>query len=77
MASWVSSWASNCCTLRYSVPDGARKRYKIGDRELDTRRFRFDYLFIFLALLEHLFFRIDVSSLRWLSCLCVLKPFMQ
>jgi len=35
-----------------------------GDRWLDARRFRFDYLFKFLVLLGHLFFRIDVSSLR-------------
>jgi uncharacterized membrane protein len=43
-----------------------------GERETDTRRFRFDYLFIFLVLLELLFFWIDVSSLRSFSRLCVL-----
>ena len=41
------------------------KRYKIGDKVLDARRFRFDYLFIILELLEHLFSRIDNSSLRY------------
>ncbi len=52
--------------------EGVRKREKIGDRGADTHRFRFDYLFSFLVLLEHLFLRIDISSLRWLACLCVL-----
>src|SRR6266849_9003438 len=33
----------------------------------------FDYSFIFLALIEQLFFRIGISSRGWLSCLCVLK----
>jgi hypothetical protein len=32
------------------------------DRWFDARRFRFDYLFIFLVLLEPLLFRIDISS---------------
>jgi len=35
-----SSSARRCCTLRYSFPDGVRKRYKIGDRVAETRRFR-------------------------------------
>src|SRR5713101_4741851 len=43
----------------------------------DARRFRFDYLFIFLVLIEHLFFRIEDSSLRWLACLCVLTHSLQ
>jgi uncharacterized membrane protein len=64
-------------TLRYSLPDGARKRYKIGDSVAETRRFRFDYLFIFLVLLEYLFFRIELSYLHLLSFLCVLKPALQ
>jgi len=68
----VSSSASRCWTFWYSLPDGARKRYKIGDSVADSRRFRFDYLFIFLVLLELLFFWIDVSSLRSFSRLCVL-----
>src|SRR6266699_2688984 len=40
LVSCVSSWASTSCTLRYSFPDGARKREKIGDRGAETRRFR-------------------------------------
>src|SRR6266566_6726996 len=40
LASAVSSSASRRCTLRYSLPDGARKREKIGDRGTETRRFR-------------------------------------
>jgi len=40
LASWVSSWASNCWTLRYNIPKGAKKRYKIGDSVVETRRFR-------------------------------------
>jgi len=35
-----SSSANRRCTLRYSLPDGARKREKIGDRGTETRRFR-------------------------------------
>jgi hypothetical protein len=31
------------------MPVGARKREKIGERGLETRRFRFDYLCIFLV----------------------------
>jgi hypothetical protein len=46
-------------------------------RSSDARRFRFDYLFIFLLLIEYLFFRIDVSSLRWLPCLRLLKHALQ
>src|SRR5258708_6488348 len=40
------------------------------DRWFDARRFRSDYLLTFLVLLKHLFFRIVVSSPRWLSWLC-------
>src|SRR2546425_13256845 len=40
LASWVSPCASTSCTFRYSLPAGARKRYKIGDRVAETRRFR-------------------------------------
>jgi len=47
------------------------------DRWFDARRFRFDYLFIILVLLERLFFRVEVSFLRWLSCLYVLKHALQ
>jgi hypothetical protein len=43
----------------------------------DVRRFRFDYLFIFLVLIEYLFFHIDVSSLRWLPSLRLLKHSLQ
>ncbi len=32
---------------------------------LDARRFRCDYLFMFLVLIEHMFFSIDVSSQRY------------
>jgi hypothetical protein len=35
LPSAVSSSASRRCTLRYSFPDGARKREKIGDRGAD------------------------------------------
>src|SRR5690348_8653656 len=61
---------STCCSFWKSVEEGNWKRYKIGDSVVVARRFRFDYLYIFIVFLEHLFFPIDVSSLRWLSCLC-------
>jgi hypothetical protein len=32
------------CSLRYSLPCGARKRVSVGERETDSRRFRKDYL---------------------------------
>jgi uncharacterized membrane protein len=48
-----------------------------GERVAVARRFRFDYLFIFLVLTEYLFFRIDVSSLRWLPSLRLLKHSLQ
>ena len=72
LPSAVSSSASRRRTLRYSFPDGARKREKIGDRVVETRRFWFDYLCIFLVLLQQMFFRFNVSSLCWLSCTCLL-----
>ena len=34
----------------------------VGERDTDTRRFRFDYLFIILVLLGLLFLRIEISS---------------
>ena len=40
LTSYAPSWASTSWTLRYSVPAGARKRYKIGDSVVETRRFR-------------------------------------
>jgi hypothetical protein len=39
------------------------------DRGFESRRFRLDCLLIFLVLLKCLFFRVEVSSLLWLSCL--------
>ena len=41
LTSYAPSWASTSWTLRYSLPAGARKRYKIGDSVVETRRFRF------------------------------------
>ncbi len=41
---------------------GNWKREKIGDRGAETRRFRSDYLFMFLLLMRHLLFGIDISS---------------
>ena len=40
LTSYAPSWASTSWTLRYSLPAGARKRYKIGDSVVETRRFR-------------------------------------
>ena len=43
---------------REEVFQGMRAR---GDRWFDARRFRLDYLFTFLLLIEHMFFLIRVS----------------
>jgi hypothetical protein len=59
--------------LRYSFPEGARKREKIGDRELDTRRFRSSIYANVLVIIEHLFFHFDLSALLTLPCLRVFK----
>jgi len=75
--SWHASAALRCWRSRESLPCGATKWINTGESEFDARRFRFDYLFNFLVFLELLFFRIYVSSLRWLSCLCVLKHSFQ
>src|SRR5881398_436223 len=39
------------------------------DRGFESRRFRFEYLFKFLVIVEHLFFHLDRLSLHTLSCL--------
>ena len=67
----TSTSESTCWSLRERVLAGNWKRYKIGDSVVDARRFRFDYLYTFIVFMEYLFFRVDVFSLRWLSCLCV------
>jgi len=48
-----------------------------GEREFEARRFRRDYLCIFLELIEHMFYYLDVSSRGCLFCLYVLKHALQ
>jgi hypothetical protein len=61
---------------------GAVKSFSRGirarcDRWVVARRFRRDYLCIFLVLLERRFYGLAVSSLRRLSCLCFLTHALQ
>jgi len=54
--------------LRYNFPEGERKRYKIGDRELDTRQFWYEYLYIFTVFIEHIFVLIRSMRLNMNGC---------
>ena len=51
----------------------SQHREEIGDRGLETRRFRYDYSFIFLLLIPFLCSRLDISSLSRLSWLYIPK----
>jgi hypothetical protein len=45
--------------VRESFPEGETNRVTVGESEIDARRFRRDYLCIFLRLLERMFYYLD------------------